>query len=83
MKFKEYKVAGLDRPVLVHHQEDWAGEAIIEWWDETYHQVRLPAKILLMLSFTETKRWVLEQLEHALDKEIATAPSPHRERTKP
>lgn len=44
--------------------------AVIEWWDDeaNHHLVEIPAQIILLLSFTETKKWILSEIEHVLDR---------------
>ncbi len=76
MKFKEYKLPGFDRPVFLHHNEDWSGMVIVEWWEDTFRRVELPARLILALSFVETKQWMLTEIEGALDDRLGRIPNP-------
>lgn len=62
MKTKEFSLPGFDRPVFVRHNDDWTGLAIVEWWDDKYRRVEVPARLILMLSFGVTKHWILAHL---------------------
>jgi hypothetical protein len=68
MKTREFIIPGFEFPVLVHHHEDWSGAIVIEWFDQEHHHVEIPAAILLYLSINETKKWVLAEVEAAIDK---------------
>lgn len=63
MTCREFKLRGFDRPVFVHHNEDWSGVAIVEWWEDKFMRAEVPARVILLLSFAVTKHWILPNLE--------------------
>jgi hypothetical protein len=63
LPYKEFKVPGFDRPVFLLHNDDWSGMAAIEWWDHTYHRIEIPAAVILMISFRESKQLILDGIE--------------------
>jgi len=70
MQSKEYTVPGFDLPVIVHHNDDWSGLVVIEWFDsreETYRHTEIPAAVILAISFRETRAMILSELETALE----------------
>ena len=69
MQTREYQLPGFDHPVIVHRNDDWSGNVVVQWSDAiaSNHMTELPARLLLALSFKETKAYVLDQLGHALD----------------
>lgn len=81
MTYEEFKLPGFERPVFVHHEEDWSGMAIIEWWDKKPVRVEVPGRLLLALSFDATRTWVINEIEHALKTKFERVPSPD-ERTR-
>lgn len=71
MKTREFVIPGFEAAVLLHHNDDWSGVAVIEWTDmsnQQHHVVKIPARILLQLSFQETKAWMLGEVGRALAK---------------
>jgi hypothetical protein len=71
MLTEEFVLSGFEFPVLVTHEEDWSGMAIIEWTDphtQRHRLVEIPSEVLLFLSINQTKRWVLAELEAAIER---------------
>ena len=55
--------------VVVIHNGDWSGLAIIKWTEDGVEKtVELPAKLLVKVGFRQAKTYVMEHIVSALEK---------------